>query len=355
MIKSYTMHSFKEARIKKMLIHQVGNKGLDEALVLSDNHVRMLEEDEEQKLLSFFLKPFKADNYHQFYHHTDLAMNEAYTYSKDLFLTSVNFIEASKSLAQHLYDCSLHPRIKGGEFYVVYFEGVLLDDEPCEMVGLFKSESKSTFLNVDPHSDRFNIELNAGIDLNRIDKGCLIFNVDEENGYALLTHDRQNSDDEALYWKDEFLKVVSSDSEYKMTENYMSMCKSFVMEKLPEEFEIDRTDQIELLNRSSGYFSQGEEIDVKEYAEKVLEQPDLIDSFSEFKTDYTARKEIEIDDKFASSKSAVNRNKKFFKSVLKLDKNFHLYVHGNRDLIEHGFDETRNMKYYKVFYHEERS
>ncbi len=43
-------------------------------------------------------------------------------------------------------------------------------------------------------------------------------------------------------------------------------------------------------------------------------------------------------------------NKKFFKHVMKLDKNFHVYVHGNPELIERGFDEQRQMKFYKLYY-----
>ncbi|MEZ4893945.1 MAG: hypothetical protein R2778_13135 [Saprospiraceae bacterium] len=44
---------------------------------------------------------------------------------------------------------------------------------------------------------------------------------------------------------------------------------------------------------------------------------------------------------------------KVFKSVLKLDKNFHIYVHGRRDLIERGFDEQKGKKFYKVYYENE--
>ena len=44
---------------------------------------------------------------------------------------------------------------------------------------------------------------------------------------------------------------------------------------------------------------------------------------------------------------------KVFKSVIKLDKNFHLYVHGRRDLIERGFDDDKGKKYYKVFFDNE--
>jgi len=39
--------------------------------------------------------------------------------------------------------------------------------------------------------------------------------------------------------------------------------------------------------------------------------------------------------------------------VIKLDKNFHIYVHGNRDLIEKGFDEAKGKNYYKMYFEQE--
>ena len=42
-----------------------------------------------------------------------------------------------------------------------------------------------------------------------------------------------------------------------------------------------------------------------------------------------------------------------YKSVLKLDRNFHIYIHGNTDLIEKGIDDD-GRKYYKIYYQEEQ-
>jgi len=133
----------------------------------------------------------------------------------------------------------------------------------------------------------------------------------------------------------------------------MTMCKSFVLEQVPEEFEVDRTVQMELLNRSSGYFDDHEEVNTKEFASSILEQPELIESFENYKEQYQEERGVEIQDEFKTAKPAVKAGKKFFKSVLKLDKNFHIYVHGNPQNIESGFDEERGMKYYKVFFKEE--
>jgi hypothetical protein len=348
------MYDFQAARIKKMVIHLVGNKAADESIVLAENHVRSLSEKEDQILSRYFLSAFKKDDYHSFTHHTKLEMNEMYGFMNDLFITAVNFIDCSKHIAKHLYESSLHPRIKGGELYIVEFEDVMMDGEVIQAVGVFKSEQKSNFMSIQHNSESFQFSIEQGIDVEKLDKGVIVFKTDESDGYRLLTHDRFNKTDEAAYWKDDFLGAKPVNNDYEMTKNYMSMCKSFVMEKMPEEFEVDRTTQIELLNRSSGYFSENEEIDQEEFANNVLEQPDLVNSFHEYKSEYTQNKSIEIEDNFQSSKTAVKQGKKMFKSILKLDKNFHIYVHGNRELIESGFDEDRGMKYYKVFYDEEK-
>jgi hypothetical protein len=38
------------------------------------------------------------------------------------------------------------------------------------------------------------------------------------------------------------------------------------------------------------------------------------------------------------------------KSVVKLDNNFHLYIHGRHELVEKGYDEEKGMKFYKVYF-----
>ncbi|MGN6534001.1 MAG: nucleoid-associated protein, partial [Ginsengibacter sp.] len=58
-------------------------------------------------------------------------------------------------------------------------------------------------------------------------------------------------------------------------------------------------------------------------------------------------------DSFIISDTAVKKQARVYKSVLKLDKNFHIYIHGNKELIEKGYDEGMKMSYYKVYFKEE--
>ena len=51
-----------------------------------------------------------------------------------------------------------------------------------------------------------------------------------------------------------------------------------------------------------------------------------------------------------SETQAVKKQARVFKSVIKLDKNFHIYVHGNRELIEKGYDGAMGKHYYKIYF-----
>jgi hypothetical protein len=74
----------------------------------------------------------------------------------------------------------------------------------------------------------------------------------------------------------------------------------------------------------------------------------------QYKQNFEKARNYEIEDEFDIHLSAVKKQAKLFKSVLKLDKNFHIYIHGRRDLIEKGVDELSGRKYYKIYFEEER-
>ena len=61
---------------------------------------------------------------------------------------------------------------------------------------------------------------------------------------------------------------------------------------------------------------------------------------------------MQVQGNFEISAHAVKKQARVFKSVLKLDKNFHIYIHGDRNKIEHGVDE-QGRKFYKIFYEQE--
>lgn len=351
------MVSFFEAKLAQLSIHRTGNKLLEEYYSLSEQPLVLHDELLGNLLMQYFLKPFeKVNEVYRFYHPTEnLKLNEVYHFVHEIFENDELFHENSQQLAKHLYDVANHPKIKSGELYVAQFENVQIEGELLNVVGIFKSETKDTYLKVYPEQSGFNVSYEQeAININKLDKGCLIFNTDTEEGYKIVVLDQTNrSTETAVYWKDEFLKLKIRNDSYTQTQNVLGVYKNFVTQKLDEEFEVSKTDKIDLLNRSIKYFKEKESFDLDEFSNEVIGNTEGIESFKNYKKSYESEFETPIADTFEIAEAAVKKQARVYKSVLKLDKNFHIYIHGNKELIEKGFDETKSMNYYKVFFKEE--
>lgn len=336
--------------IKAITVHNVGNK-LNQENIHFSKKLLAIDEEMSNMLIGHFLFPFKSNEYFNFYHDIDLNMNEVFVCVTKIFENRDSLQEQSVNLAKHLYEQSTHPKIKGGEFYTVYFKDCIIDGETVDAVGLFKSENKDTFLKVFPSGEGFEIESQQGVNINKLDKGCLVFNTERENGYIVAIVDNTNKGAEAQYWMDDFLHVRQRKDEYHNTQNILSLCKNFVKNELPQRFEVSKADQVDLLNKSVKFFKENENFNMTEFANEVIGQPDIIDSFNQFKSSFQQDYDVKIADNFAISESAVKKQARLLKSVIKLDKNFHIYIHGDRELIEQG--EDKKGKFYKVYYQEE--
>ncbi|MFD2163635.1 nucleoid-associated protein [Paradesertivirga mongoliensis] len=349
------MVSFFEASLAQLSIHRVGNKLQDEFYVLSDASLQIEDEFLSNLLMQYYLKPFeKVNEVYRFLHSSDLNLNELFHFSTEVFKEKGRFHEVSQQITKYLFDLTNHPKIKSGELYVAYFNNVQIEGELLDAIGIFKSETKETYLKVYPEDSGFNLGYEQeGINIQKLDKGCLIFNTDKEEGFKVLVVDQTNKSGEAVYWKDEFLKLKIRNDNYNQTSNTLNVYKSFVTNKLEEDFEMTKADKIDLLNRSMKYFKEKESFEMDEFSNEVIGNPKAIESFKSFKQNYEKEFDTEIADSFDISTPAVKKQAKVFKSVLKLDKNFHIYIHGNKELIEKGFDDSKAMNYYKVYFKEE--
>jgi hypothetical protein len=343
------MLNFSEAELARLAIHQIGNKSNEEGVIISETEVA-INGSIAPLLTTYFTKPFKADEFYNFTHESNLNLNEVYTYVKSIFDDKSALLLQSINVAKHLYEQSLYPQIKSGELYVAYFENCYLDEELTEVVGIFKSEQKETFLKVFPEGRSFAVQKDDGININKLDKGCLIFNDNSDEGYRVLLVDNTNKGDDAKYWKELFLNVKRQEDTFYHTKNYLQMCKDFSVEAFPE---ADKIDQLSLAEESAKFFKEEDMFDKRHFHEKVLQEPEIIDAFEAYKGNFEERNNMTMYDEFDINPDAVRKMKRVFKSVIKLDKNFHIYVHGNRSYIRKGFDEESNMGYYQLFYKEE--
>jgi hypothetical protein len=207
-------------------------------------------------------------------------------------------------------------------------------------------------LKLNKKSKEFSLKYDDGINVDKLDKGCLIFNIENENGYKLCVVDKSNRSHEARYWIDFFLKVVPIKTNFHQTNQFLGITKQFITKQLAEDFEFSKADKIDLLNRSVDYFKNHETFDKSEFEESVFGDNSVVESFRKFDQAYRQESELELSDSFIISEQAVKRQARVFKNVLKLDKNFHIYIHGNKELIQQGTDEN-GRKYYKIYYETE--
>jgi hypothetical protein len=264
-----------------------------------------------------------------------------------------DFYEVSVDITRHLYEVSTHPQIKSGDVFVARIEGIILGDRSVDAIGIFKSENKQSFLKLDNASDDFSMSYDDGINIEKLDKGCLILNTGRNEGFRVCMIDKTSKSADAQYWRNDFLCIKPCSDEYHQTHQFMSLCKNYIKDKLPEEFEVSKTDQIDMLNKSVSFFKSNEQFDYTNFTREVIQEPHIIKSFGRYKDDFEQKNALQLGNEFNISDQAVKRQAKIFKSVLKLDKNFHVYIHGDRELIERGFDEEKGMNYYKVYFKEE--
>lgn len=345
------MNNYLISEISGITIHFVGNKNNEEHLLLSEQNTD-IDKNLKEVLISYFISAFKSNEYYNLHHDSDINLNEVYVYVSKIFDDPSSLYEQSVNLAKHLYNCSTHPKIKGGELYTVYFKESTFEGNTVDAVGFFKSESRDTFLKVINGEKNIGIESDSGININKLDKGCIIFNTGRENGYVVTVVDNSGKGSEAAYWIDDFLHLLHRHDDYHQTQNALNMCKAFITMQLPQEFEVTKADQADFLNKSLKFFKEKESFEMDEFTNEVIQQPEVIEKFKNFRSDYQEQNDTLISDGFAISGTAVKKQSRVFKSVLKLDRNFHIYIHGDRELIEQGTDPD-GRKFYKIYYNEE--
>lgn len=343
-------------QIENISIHRVGNKNKNEGAFLSEEPFSL--NDETNGLLKeYFFKPFreKEENYFKFTNEVDLEFNELYKMVSEIFSDTSNTHHSSKKIATHLFEQSKHPHIKSGEVYVTYLTGVLLDNQKVDAVGIFKSELKHDFLQFQEKSSNLHIIVQQGVNINKLDKGCLIFNVDKEEGYKVLSVDSNKYD--TKYWLDDFLGVDAlSDNNFK-TKNYLKFCQNFAKDVvLPAE---DKQQEVLFMNRAVNHFAKNDAFEESNFLNEVMENPELIPEFKHYKVEKGPKYSIEDVSTFDIANKAVSDARRKIKNVINLDTNIQIKLdfinpESAEKFVEKGWDEERQMYYYLVYFNKEQ-
>lgn len=212
--------------VDRLFVHRIGNKLREEKLKLSNSESPVTDELS-GLILRGYLKGIASErNEYHFHHETDLALNEARFYVGQYFRGEIDFAEVSRRLATHLYENSLHPNIRQGDFLVIQFDGIVHNNRQQRALGLFKSDVLDNYLTVTDGGDTLKVVPSVGINPNLIDKGALILEFDD----AVFALDRFGN--KTKFWLDDFLKVKKS-----ADPSTCSKVMSFIAGKIAEAIE----------------------------------------------------------------------------------------------------------------------
>ncbi len=339
--------SYENAGIEALSVHWVGNRSLGEPIVLSKFPQVLNDEKVHDRLLKFFLNNFKDRLTFCF---DSAEINPLSLICSQVFKNPELLYEKSLEVAGHLYNVATHHWIKNGECWVVFFRNISCQGKSSDAFGIFKTELKEEFLTVKKENQGFHVSLLEGFNIKKIDKGCLVFDRSPEKGFEIMIIDNINIQDPAEYWTDKFLQVKPVKSSYYNTSNELKVLKAFLEEP---DTTFDSLDKMDRINNSVNYMKENEKFNIDDFEANLFPEKEIRNSFDRFRKQYKDEYDVEIEDEYDIEAQVVKNQKKFIRSVIKLDRDFHIYIHGNRANIMRGYDEDKGMNFYKIYFSEE--
>ncbi len=335
-------------KINALSVHRIGNKSAVEGIELSKSPI-FVDETLNDILKAYFMKAFKDEERYMFIHPTSIDLNAIYLHVTAIFENEDLFHKEGINIAKYLYDKSEHPNIKSGDLYVVHFKDCILDGETVDAIGLFKSENKDTYIQIKSIAGGFDIIGQKGMNLNKIDKGCLIFNLNRKNGYIVCVVDNSNRND-AKYWVKDFLQLKRCEDDFRQTEQIVTMCKGFIS-KLPEEY--DKATKAVMMNNVITTLKE-ESVSIKNVLENAFDPVGVGDSFMSYANDFQIEEDISFNKPFHGKAESINKRSVKAITRIRLDNNFEITIHGNEENIEKGYDKTKGKRYYTLYFDEEK-
>jgi hypothetical protein len=290
----------------------------------------------------------------QFVHEVDMQYHLMAGLAKQIYSDAATFHDSTCDIVRHLYKQSTHPHIKSGDVLIMRLEQVLMVDELVDAIVLVKAESKDGFLKLERVGDNIMVDNIEGLQLRRMDKGVMILNMESDEGYRVLTVDNNNYD--ATYWIEDFLGIDYVKDNNFDTKAYVDLCKSFATEVIKET--IDKKSEVDFVQQTFQYLDNNETIEMKDFKESMFTDESMMQQFDAFKAKYEVDNGLEISDTFEKSERVMKKQKQKLRNFIKLDTNIKIQLGFSSSsivdkFIEKGFDEEKNMYYYKCYFNTE--
>ncbi|MFC7686882.1 hypothetical protein [Ureibacillus sp. GCM10028918] len=328
-----------ESKLKQYVLHYVSD-----TLILGEEAFPPPELLLEAAFTQLAFNKIDLDQQYEFFHETDIHLNEIYTFTKSIFNDENTFLEQSKNIATHLHSSSQHPNIKDGELFIGLFDNCIWNNEVKKVISIVKIDEKEIFLDVKNDQNKMIVNGIDGINVKKINNVAIFVDMGADETPAVFIKTKRKED--IVYWQERFLKIKVTDEHYFKTNLALTECKKYIL----KEDRFTNTEKLGLLNKTLDFFRNEEEFQVDDYIESVFEKAD------------TTQKDIIVNTvkpyETVISGFAIEKAEKTYKRKIKLDSNIEIQVNVQNieqvdELIEVGYDEATNRKYYKIYFQEE--
>lgn len=200
------------------------------------------------------------------------------------------------------------------------------------------------FLDIKNEQNKMTVNGIDGINVKKMNNMAVIVDMGADEAPVVFMKTKKKED--VVYWQERFLKIKVADEHYHKTNLALTECKKYIL----KEDRFTNTEKLGLLNKTLDYFHSEEQFQVNDYIETVFEAADstqkdiIVNSVKPYET--------------VISESALAKAEKSYKRKIKLDSAIEIQVNVRdieqlEELIEVGFDEETNRKFYKIYFNEE--
>lgn len=328
-------------------VQKVGNKLKEEGVAFATKADNITSATE--FISSLIKNTFKFDIFNRLDAIDELDSNNVYRFVKKIFDNKDNFVSQSNNLARHLYDQSNHPNIINGEFYVIYIENCFVNGQTTDAVLLLKTEIKDSYLTVTYENGEYSIRPQFGLSTKHIDKGCLIFNIEKDNGYLLSIVESSSIRQDGRYWTQNFLYAKEIISDFHNTENVANLCALLVQKAI--EIKPDKALDLAKASRAIAQRLQedGARINIYDLLSSLELDEKISSALSVLRQDYK-EKGIKIPESFICNQNAMKRKAITKSNVLRVGSGFEVKILDSSSLIEQGYDEEKGKNFVKLYF-----
>jgi len=334
--------------IRGLCVHRVGNQLRNEGVVCSNSQHEISSHDK-LPLVQFLFGHADRLNLFTFTHSVDTTLNAIAQLSSAVGDETAPLKKASRDIAAHLYSVSNHPRIKAGNVFVGIFEGIRFNGRFQNVLGIFKSDAVDEFIKVDVAHGSASLVVEEGAALTSLDKIALVFLPDKGKPTQVLSACARG--EEAVFWNERFLQIQTAQSAKADTKACLNLCLTFAKSGDDQPHDPDK---LVFLNRSLQYFETAEKFSEEAFA-TVFTNEAQEKEFLQFKNAQKDEGKLGISNSFKIERDVVRKERRRFQKNVKLDANIEIRLRFNNQAdmkkrVELGFDKSKGMAFYKLYY-----